>query len=115
MVSRVYRPRRQERADYEMRRAPRDGPSSDIRRGTQSGPGAKRPVAFRLCECQRLAPNKQACFDHLLYEATVEDPKVFARPWKISMPLYRRVEPRAQLLEYDCYVYLQQERYKTGK
>ena len=29
----------------------------------------------------------------LQYEATIEDPKVFSRPWKISMPLYRRREP----------------------
>jgi hypothetical protein len=28
--------------------------------------------------------------DHILYEATIEDPKVFSRPWKISLPLYRR-------------------------
>jgi hypothetical protein len=41
--------------------------------------------------------------DHLLYEATVEDPKVFTRPWKISMPLYRRQGPASELLEYDCY------------
>jgi hypothetical protein len=40
--------------------------------------------------------------DHLLYEATIEDPKVFTRPWKISMPLYRRVEKNAQLLEFKC-------------
>ena len=40
--------------------------------------------------------------DHLLYEVTIEDPKVFTRAWKMSMPLYRRIEPRAQLLEYDC-------------
>jgi hypothetical protein len=40
--------------------------------------------------------------DTLLYEATIEDPKVFARPWKISMPLYRRVEKNAQLLEFKC-------------
>jgi hypothetical protein len=40
--------------------------------------------------------------DHLWYEATIEDPGVFTRPWKISMPLYRRVEPNAQLLEYVC-------------
>ena len=31
---------------------------------------------------------------HIWYEATVEDPKVFTRPWKISFPLYRRMEPR---------------------
>ena len=40
--------------------------------------------------------------DTLLYEATIEDPKVFSRPWKISMPLYRRVERDAKLLEYRC-------------
>lgn len=40
--------------------------------------------------------------DHLLYEATIEDPKVFTRPWKIRMPLYRRIEPQAQLLEFKC-------------
>jgi hypothetical protein len=40
--------------------------------------------------------------DRLQYEATIEDPKVFTRPWKIRMPLYRRVEPRAQRLEFKC-------------
>jgi hypothetical protein len=40
--------------------------------------------------------------DTLMYEATIEDPKVFSRPWKISMPLYRRVEKDAKLLEYRC-------------
>lgn len=40
--------------------------------------------------------------DHLLYEATIEDPKVFTRPWKISMPLYRRVEKNSQILEFKC-------------
>ena len=38
----------------------------------------------------------------LRYEATVEDPKVFTRPWKLSLPLYRRVEPNARLLEFKC-------------
>ena len=38
----------------------------------------------------------------LKYEATMEDPKVFSRPWTISMPLYRRREPNAQLMEYKC-------------
>jgi hypothetical protein len=40
--------------------------------------------------------------DHLNYEATIEDPSVFTRPWKISMPIYRRVEKNAQLLEFKC-------------
>jgi hypothetical protein len=40
--------------------------------------------------------------DHLAYEATIEDPKIFTRPWKISLPLYRRVETHAQLGEYLC-------------
>ena len=27
--------------------------------------------------------------DHIQYEATIEDPETFSKPWKISMPLYR--------------------------
>ena len=38
----------------------------------------------------------------LNYTARIEDPKTFTRPWTISMPLYRRVEPNVQLLEYKC-------------
>lgn len=40
--------------------------------------------------------------DHIQYEVTVEDPKVFSRPWKMRMPLYRRIEPNLQLLDYEC-------------
>ena len=36
------------------------------------------------------------------YEATIEDSKVFTRPWKIVMPLYRHVERNAQLIEFRC-------------
>jgi len=43
--------------------------------------------------------------DHLEYEATIEDPKVFTRPWTMKMPLYRRVEKNIQLLEYECYAF----------
>jgi len=39
---------------------------------------------------------------HLNYEATIEDPSMFTRPWKITMPLYRKVEKDAQLLEFKC-------------
>ena len=38
----------------------------------------------------------------LQYEATIEDAQTFSRPWKISMPLYRRREPNVQLMEYKC-------------
>lgn len=38
----------------------------------------------------------------LMYEATIEDPKVYSRPWKIRMPLYRHVEKNAQLMEFKC-------------
>jgi hypothetical protein len=40
--------------------------------------------------------------DHIQYEATIEDPQTFTRPWKISMPLYRRVEKNAQLVDFKC-------------
>jgi hypothetical protein len=46
--------------------------------------------------------------DHLLYEATIEDPSVFTRPWKISMPLYRHVEKNAQLLEFKCVPFVEE-------
>src|SRR6516164_1160478 len=40
--------------------------------------------------------------DVLRYEATIEDPKVFTRPWKMSFPLYRRQDRNAQFLEFKC-------------
>jgi hypothetical protein len=40
--------------------------------------------------------------DAIDYEVTIEDRKVFSRPWKMRMPLYRRLEKDAQLLEYSC-------------
>jgi hypothetical protein len=39
------------------------------------------------------------------YEATIEDPKIFTRPWTISLPLYRRLEKNVQLLEFRCTEY----------
>jgi hypothetical protein len=40
--------------------------------------------------------------DHIQYEATIDDPKIFTRPWKMSMILYKHVEPGMQLLEFQC-------------
>jgi hypothetical protein len=40
--------------------------------------------------------------DHILYEVTIEDPAVYTKAWKISMPLYRNIEPQAQILDFNC-------------
>lgn len=45
------------------------------------------------------------------YEATIEDPKVFSRPWKISMPIYRHVEKNAQLIEFKCVEFVEELMY----
>jgi hypothetical protein len=47
----------------------------------------------------------------LNYEVTIEDPKVFTRPWKMSMPLYRRREPNVQLMEYKCVPFVEELMY----
>ena len=47
----------------------------------------------------------------LLYEATIEDPKVFTRPWKMSMPIYRRQDKNAQLMEYKCVPFVEELMY----
>ena len=49
----------------------------------------------------------------IAYEATIEDPKVFTRPWKISMPLYRRQEKNAQILEFKCVEFVEELMYGT--
>ena len=40
--------------------------------------------------------------DHINYEATIEDPQVFTRPWKINLILNRHTEKNAQLTEFKC-------------
>ena len=40
--------------------------------------------------------------DHIDYDVTIEDPKVFTRPWTMSLVLYRHKEKNFQLLEYAC-------------
>jgi hypothetical protein len=54
--------------------------------------------ALTVTERYALAPGG----NHLDYEARIEDANTFIRPWTIRMPLYRRLDPRAQLLEYNC-------------
>jgi uncharacterized protein RhaS with RHS repeats len=40
--------------------------------------------------------------NRLQYEATIEDPQTFSRSWTLRVPLYRRMEENAQLLEFKC-------------
>ncbi len=40
--------------------------------------------------------------DVIIYEATLEDPNTYTRPWTMRMPLYRRLDENAQLLEFKC-------------
>jgi hypothetical protein len=39
--------------------------------------------------------------DAIRYVGMIDDPKTFSRPCKISMPLYRRLEPN-MLIQYRC-------------
>ena len=53
---------------------------------------------LKVTERYQLAPGG----NHINYSATITDPKTFSRPWTIRMPLYRRMEPNVQLLEFKC-------------
>jgi hypothetical protein len=46
--------------------------------------------------------------DVMSYEATIEDSAIFTRAWKISMPLYRRQEKNAQLLDFKCVEFVEE-------
>lgn len=54
-----------------------------------------------------LSPN------HIMYEATIEDPATFTRPWKISFPLYRRLERNVELSELKCVEFVEEFLYGT--
>ena len=49
--------------------------------------------------------------NHLMYEATIEDENVFTRPWKIKLPLYRRMDENMQLLEFKCVEFVEEMMY----
>lgn len=46
--------------------------------------------------------------DHILYEATMEDPATFTRPWTIRLPLYRNVDENARLGQFKCVEYVEE-------
>ena len=49
---------------------------------------------------------------HMNYSATIEDTEVFTRAWTISMPLYRHIEPQAEVLEFKCVPFVEELLYK---
>ena len=49
--------------------------------------------------------------DHILYEATIEDPETFSRPWMIRMPLYRHVNEDARLGQFKCVEFVEELMY----
>src|SRR3984893_6820917 len=53
--------------------------------------------------------------DVIRYEATIEDPRVFTRPWKISMALYRRQEKNAQILDFKCVEFVEEMLYGPNR
>lgn len=46
--------------------------------------------------------------NHIRYEAVMEDPEVFTAPWKISLPLYRRMEPDARIMDFKCVEFVEE-------
>jgi hypothetical protein len=49
--------------------------------------------------------------DVISYEATIDDPKTFTRPWKMTMPLYRRQERNAQIMDFKCVEFVEELMY----
>ena len=49
--------------------------------------------------------------DVITYEATIEDPNVFTRAWKMSMPLYRRLDKGIQLMDFKCVEFVEELMY----
>jgi hypothetical protein len=45
---------------------------------------------------------------HIMYEATIEDPETFTRPWTIRIPLYKHIDPNARLGQFKCVEYVEE-------
>lgn len=52
------------------------------------------------------------------YEATIEDPEIFERPWTIKMPIYRRLEEGFELPQFKCVEFVEElmyGKYRKGR
>jgi hypothetical protein len=73
--------------------------SSSMSRISTSGLGSTMWAISTVMRYTPIYPN------HIDYEATIEDPKVFTKPWKIDVILYRHAEKNCQLLDYERYAF----------
>ena len=74
-------------------------------------PGSTEPVNFHSDALHVVERYTALSPYHLMYEATIEDPSVFTRPWIVRMPLYRHFEAEKQLLEYKCTEFVEELAY----
>ena len=58
-----------------------------------------------------ISPYTRTSAQVISYEATIEDPKVFSRSWKMSMPLYRLADKNAQLMDFKCVEFVEELMY----
>jgi hypothetical protein len=52
------------------------------------------------------------------YQATMEDPDLFERPWTVSMPIYRRLEEGFELPQFKCVEFVEElmyGKYRKGR
>lgn len=48
---------------------------------------------------------------HIRYQATLEDPATFSRPWDIELILYKDVDPNARLGQFKCVEFVEELMY----
>ncbi|NQV68599.1 MAG: hypothetical protein HQ498_01100 [Pseudohongiella sp.] len=53
--------------------------------------------------------------DHIDYEATIEDPLVLTEPFTIKMPIYRRIEENARLMDFRCVEFVEELMYGESR
>lgn len=46
--------------------------------------------------------------NHIDYEATISDPEVLTEPFTIKMPIYRRMEENARLMDFRCVEFVEE-------
>ncbi len=64
--------------------------------------GSTEPAISTATRCTWWSVTRRSVSDAIRYEVTIEDPKIFTRSWTIAMPLYRRLEPNATVIDYPC-------------